>query len=63
MHRLNRDEDGYIQADPKAFPSGIAALADYIHGLGLKFGLYGDAGLNTCGGRPGSLGYETKDAE
>jgi hypothetical protein len=31
---------------PKAstFPSGIKALADYIHGKGLKLGIYSDAG-------------------
>jgi hypothetical protein len=61
--QLTRDEDGYIQADPTIFPSGIDALADYVHGLGLKFGLYSDAGFHTCWGRPGSLGYEAKDAE
>jgi len=40
----------------------MKALADYVHGLGLKFGLYSDAGYQTCQGRPGSLGYETQDA-
>ena len=38
-------------------------MADYIHSLGLKFGLYSDAGFTTCALRPGSLGYETIDAE
>ena len=36
----SRDADGTIQADPKAFPSGIRALADYVHSKKLKFGLY-----------------------
>jgi len=31
---------GDLVADPKKFPSGIKALADYIHAKGLKFGLY-----------------------
>lgn len=62
MHQLTRGADGNIQADPAAFPSGMGALAEYIHGLGLKFGLYSDAGLATCGGRPGSLGFEVQDA-
>ncbi len=38
--QVSRDADGIIQADPKAFPSGIAALADYVHSKSLKFGLY-----------------------
>ena len=38
--QVSRDADGTIQADPKAFPSGIAALADYVHSKNLKFGLY-----------------------
>lgn len=31
--------------------------------MGLKMGLYGDAGRMTCGGYPGSQGYETQDAK
>lgn len=58
----DRASNGDIQADAKKFPSGIKALADYIHAKGLKFGLYSDAGTRTCGGRPGSAGYEFQDA-
>jgi alpha-galactosidase len=58
----SRDVDGNIQADPERFPSGIKALADYVHAKGLKFGLYSDAGSLTCGGRPGSAGHEFQDA-
>jgi alpha-galactosidase len=57
-----RDTDGNVVPDPD-FPSGMKALADYIHGLGLKLGLYSDRGTATCGGRAGALGYEKKDAE
>lgn len=57
-----RDSLGFIQADPKTFPSGIKALADYIHAKGLKFGIYSCAGYTTCAGRPGSRGYEYQDA-
>ena len=57
-----RDSLGFITADPVKFPSGIKALADYVHSLGLKFGIYSDAGWKTCGGRPGSRGYEFQDA-
>jgi len=60
--QVSRDADGTIQADPKDFPSGIPALADYVHSKKLKFGLYSDAGYKTCGGRPASLHYEIKDA-
>ncbi|HEU6454589.1 MAG TPA: glycoside hydrolase family 27 protein [Roseateles sp.] len=58
----SRDADGNIQPDPERFPSGMKALADYVHAKGLKFGLYSDAGALTCGGRPGSAGREFQDA-
>ncbi len=57
-----RDARGDIQPDAKRFPSGMKALGDYIHAKGLKFGIYSDAGLKTCAGRPGSRGYEYQDA-
>jgi alpha-galactosidase len=57
-----RNPNGTIHADPKTFPSGMAALADYTHAKGLKFGLYTDLGFYTCAGRPGSLFYEAIDA-
>jgi alpha-galactosidase len=57
-----RDVHGAIHPDPKRFPSGMKALADYVHSKGLKFGLYSDAGTKTCGGRPGSHGFEIQDA-
>ena len=61
--QIDRDSSGTIVADPRRFPSGIKALAEYIHSKGLKFGLYSDAGKWTCRMRPGSLGYEEQDAE
>jgi len=60
--QVSRDKDGNIIADPEHFPSGIKALADYVHSLGLKFGIYSDAGSKTCAGRPGGLGHEYQDA-
>jgi len=60
--QVDRDSQGNILADPKRFPSGMKALADYVHSKGLKFGLYSDAGTKTCQGRPGSRGYEYQDA-
>ena len=58
----DRDEQGFIHADANRFPGGMKALSDYIHSKGLKFGIYSDAGSQTCGGRPGSRGYEFQDA-
>ncbi len=60
--QIGRREDGTVIADPEKFPSGIKALADYIHSKGLKFGIYSDAGRGTCQNRPGSRGYEFQDA-
>src|SRR5690348_391332 len=57
-----RDSLGFIHADAKRFPSGIKALANYVHARGLKLGIYSDAGSKTCGGKPGSRGYERQDA-
>ncbi len=57
-----RDSLGFIHPDPERFPSGMKVLGDYIHSKGLKFGIYSDAGWKTCGGRPGSRGYEYQDA-
>src|SRR5690606_39433032 len=48
--------------DPERFPSGLKALADYVHERGLKLGIYSDAGTKTCAGRPGSQGHEYQDA-
>ncbi|KAM0867398.1 hypothetical protein ACQ4PT_042006 [Festuca glaucescens] len=60
---FNRDSQGNLAANASSFPSGITALADYVHGKGLKIGIYGDAGLRTCSKlMPGSLGYEERDA-
>lgn len=57
-----RDEQGFIHEDKEKFPSGMKALADYVHSKGLKLGIYSDAGTETCGGKPGSRGYEYQDA-
>jgi len=60
--QVSRDAKGNIVADPQRFPHGMKALGDYIHSLGLKFGVYSDAGSKTCAGRPGGLGHEYQDA-
>lgn len=57
-----RDSLGFIVADPQRFPSGIKALADYVHSKGLKFGIYSCAGDKTCALRPAGRGHEYQDA-
>ena len=58
-----RDEHGRLVPDPAKFPSGMKALADYIHSKGLKFGMYSCAGTHTCAGFPGSFEHEFQDAK
>src|SRR3954471_8873153 len=60
--QTSRDARGVIVPDPVRFPNGIKPLADYVHSKGLKFGIYTDAGLKTCQGRPGTYGHEEQDA-
>eukprot|EP01052_Picozoa_sp_SAG31_P039761 SAG31_NODE_5584_length_2442_cov_3.322663_4_plen_263_part_00 len=58
----NRSADGTQIANATLFPSGMKALAEWLHGKGMKLGLYSDAGTATCQGRAGSLGFEEQDA-
>jgi len=56
-----RDGSGNITVDDAEWPGGMQAAADYIHGLGLKAGIYTDAGKDGCGfyyptGRPAAPG-------
>lgn len=47
-----RDQRGYMIPHPQRFPGGSAqmrSISDHIHSLGLKAGIYSDAGDNTCG--------------
>lgn len=57
-----RDEKGNLVPDPEKFPNGLKFLADYLHEHGFKFGIYGDAGTQTCAGYPGNMGHEYQDA-
>lgn len=57
-----RDEQGFVHEDLEKFPSGMKALADYLHSKGIKLGIYSDAGTNTCACYTGSLGHEYQDA-
>ena len=58
-----RGENGRMVADPEKFPSGMKALADYVHSKGLKFGMYSCSGTRTCADYPGSFEYEFIDAQ
>jgi alpha-galactosidase len=65
----SRDAAGNLQGDPTRFPSGMKALGDYIHGKGLKFGIYQVPVDKTCAqyfgaypGATGSRGHEAQDA-
>jgi alpha-galactosidase len=55
-----RDSKGNIQTNKK-FPD-MKSLADYVHGKGLKLGIYSSPGPNTCAGYEGSYGHEDQDA-
>ena len=58
-----RDNANLTQADSAKFPSGMTALSSFIHSLGLKFGMYSDAGYQMCIVQaPGSYGFEDIDA-
>jgi alpha-galactosidase len=65
----NRDAQGNLRGSPTKFPSGMKALGDYIHGRGLKFGIYEVPTDRTCAqrsgaypGSTGSMGHEAQDA-
>ncbi|ESO09162.1 hypothetical protein HELRODRAFT_74316 [Helobdella robusta] len=60
---MSRDANNRLQADAKRFPSGMKALADYVHSKRLKLGLYLDIGVKTCAGYPGSHGFIDLDAQ
>jgi alpha-galactosidase len=56
-----RDENDHIV--PNVRFGDMKALANYVHGLGLKIGLYSSPGPWSCGGCAGSYGFEKQDAE
>ena len=57
-----RDAEGNLVPDPARFPSGMKAMADYLHARGFKFGIHNCAGTKTCAGYPGGRGHEFQDA-
>ena len=42
-----RDEQGKMHPHPERFPNGMKVVSDYIHSLGLRAGIYSDAGDKT----------------
>ncbi|KAJ3690206.1 hypothetical protein LUZ61_019370 [Rhynchospora tenuis] len=60
----SRDYQGNLVPKQSTFPSGMKALADYVHAKGLKLGIYSDAGSMTCSNTmPGSLYHEEQDVK
>jgi alpha-galactosidase len=57
-----RDVQGNILPNPVNFPDGMAPVAEYVHNLGLKIGIYSSPGKLTCSGHIGSYGHEQQDA-
>jgi alpha-galactosidase len=57
-----RDSNGDWIPDPTLWPNGLNYTINYVHSVGLKFGLYGDRGTKDCNGMPGNLGHEVQDA-
>lgn len=58
---VGRGADGHLIVDPNYFPSsapglndGIKLVADYVHSLGMKLGIYEDTGTATCQGLAGT---------
>ncbi|HEV3358932.1 MAG TPA: NEW3 domain-containing protein [Pseudonocardiaceae bacterium] len=58
-----RDANGNLQVNTDLFPNGMKWLGDYLHNKGLKFGIYEDAGYQTCQGAAGSYGNFQTDAD
>ena len=61
--RVRDPETDRLVPEPAKFPNGMAAVADYVHARGLKFGMYSCAGQRTCADYPGSFDHEYLDAE
>ena len=57
-----RDSSGNLQWDTSKFPAGIPSLATYVHGKGLKLGIYESPNATTCAGKTGGAGHEAQDA-
>jgi alpha-galactosidase len=56
----DRLPDGSLTWNATLFPSGFPAMGEYLHGIGLLFGVYGDAGILLCGSPPNQAGSLSK---
>ena len=65
-----RDEKGKLRIHPQRFPNGLKPVVEHIHSLGMKAGIYSDAGSDTCGSMwsndpagvgAGMYGHEVED--
>ena len=61
--QYERAADGSLQWNTTLFPNGLIWLREYVNSKGFHFGIYEDSGNETCGGYPGSRGYEELDAK
>jgi alpha-galactosidase len=59
----DRAPNGTLKWNETLFPNGIPWLAEYVQSRGFHFGIYEDSGNETCGGYPGSEGFEQIDAD
>ncbi|KAB8210132.1 putative alpha-galactosidase A [Aspergillus parasiticus] len=59
----DRADNGSLEWNITKFPRGLPWLGQYVKSKGFNFGIYEDSGNLTCGGYPGSEGYEEIDAE
>lgn len=64
------DRTGKLKIHPTRFKDGLQPVVNHIHSLGLKAGIYSDAGISTCGyyydkdsiaSNVGLYGHETED--
>jgi len=66
---INIDDTWELERDAKGAPTtnskfpNMKALADYVHGKGLKLGIYSSPGPKTCAGYEGSFEHELLDAK
>eukprot|EP00036_Acanthoecidae_sp_10tr_P004928 CAMPEP_0182928406 /NCGR_PEP_ID=MMETSP0105_2-20130417/15570_1 /TAXON_ID=81532 ORGANISM="Acanthoeca-like sp., Strain 10tr" /NCGR_SAMPLE_ID=MMETSP0105_2 /ASSEMBLY_ACC=CAM_ASM_000205 /LENGTH=411 /DNA_ID=CAMNT_0025066409 /DNA_START=30 /DNA_END=1265 /DNA_ORIENTATION=- len=64
-HPTRTGPNNSLVPHPEFFPNGMKPVIDYVHSLGLKFGLYTSVGTVTCHGgwSPGSYGHWDIDAQ
>ena len=60
---VDRAPNGTLIADPVRFPLGLRPVADYVHSLGLHYGVYTAQRELTCQDRPGSWRFEDEDID